>query len=890
MFYLLATPRPMVPMQRSFRRFLLLAVMLLAAAATAHAQSSQRDSVFLLQTPSGTYINCFDIEVRNRQPDSTLRISDFRLRIISGRATFMPGFTQSAFNWALVSQTSKSVTWTANTAAAEIRPNTSISGFRVCIADTGVFKLVWETHTLDSLVSADTLAYCGRKGNCDEAFFKVIPSQFVNMIDIDLSAGNGTGRLINGLNLHPVTPGIRLNTAVQSLPADWVRLKVKTDSIYFFTSTKPLDFNQFVEGFRVKIDSAKADSLVRIEWWTSNFGDQICYDTADVRFGLSRPDSVIRLGTPVPAARGCAVDLLARNLHQPASELNKVTLRFTTPGVVIDSLPSVPIGWTATTVGADSLIVSYSGQLEPGDSALLQRIVLFNGLSATDTVRYTWYTHAGDIPVCRGTGSFVFQRPLLNCDTLTARVDSTIPAASRCIYLTLKNRNSRRDQIARLLVKVSNPGTARRILSANAVSPWRVSASSGDSVLFVGGIVPAGGTASGFSICVSTGDTAMHDPLALTWSAVHIGGPECGAILPVNADVTVACDEVVAAELAPPDDSTMACFSVRVRNRNARGRTVNHIRFDADPSIAIISLAQAGTWRVGTPSFPSFDLDLLDGSIAAGGDSPDFQICLQLPGKNRPATIPLAWRTYAGDTLICGDTVRLLATGTLTECPAIVTVSDQLVPSDACLVKYAIVNRSEPSIPVNGFRVRPLQLFRPSTPYGWVDSSRSAAPAGWAIMPQSRSIPGILFRGPFVAAGDSLGTFDVTMGGGGVSFVEETCTMVDSVLICCIQRTRFCGDVGAETPLRPWSFTMGEAVPNPTRGRFDVGVTLVRPADLWLSVRDLTGRELRKLGVGLLDAGDHRVTVDLSDFAAGTYYVSMHVGGEMDSRRVVVVR
>lgn len=865
-----------IPMNRLILRACLAAAVAVLASAGLRAQSLVRDSVQVVQTPSGEYICCFDLDVRNMQPDSLLRISEFRWRIISGRAQVLPNLTESPANWTLLSQTTKELRWTSNTASADIRRNTSKGGYRMCIADTGIFRVVWETHNIDSMISSDTLTFACRKGQCDEAFFSAIPSQAISAAYVDVSAGNSTGRLVNDVKFHPITPGVQFKTDVVPLPDGWVRLRVKPDTIAFFTNTDALDFNDIVEGFRLEFTGTQPDSAVRVEWWTGNFGDIFCRDTATIRFGLSRRDSLLR--TAGEAGESCCIDLVLKNTHAPASAIDRFTLKLTS-GARIDSLPLVDAPWRATLVGTDSAVITYAGGLASGDTLELPRLCVNNALGTSDTVRYTWGTFLKGVPVMNAQSHFMCMRPLTACDSLAARVDSTLPATSRCVFLTLRNRNSRRDPITRLALKISNPGTPRRVLSATAPAPWRVAAAGGDSVVFTGGTLLPGAAGSGFSFCTTLEDTATGDPLVIAWTTSHNPGPLCGDTLRVNAIVRVACDSMAARQVADPAGSRCA-FQLTVRNRNEKGRTLTRFQFEIGSRDFIIdSAATDAPWAVLTPSFPNFDLDVSGSTLGAGGDATPFTLFIATARPDRPATIPLVWRTFAGDTLVCFDTLRLVCTDAPGQCDSI-SARDS-INRPTYLINYRVENRHTPPGPIDGFRVSLTSARGP------IDTSESKWPAGWSIAQATETM--VLFRGGPLQPASVPEMFTVALTSGPAPFTDEACTMIGDVVLCCVRTTR--PDLGVAGPgMRPSSFSMDVPEPNPASDRVVVPFRIMRAVEVELVLRDVTGRELRRTALGHHEPGEYRHTIDLAGLAAGSYYISIAAGGEFDTRGLVVVR
>lgn len=80
------------------------------------------------------------------------------------------------------------------------------------------------------------------------------------------------------------------------------------------------------------------------------------------------------------------------------------------------------------------------------------------------------------------------------------------------------------------------------------------------------------------------------------------------------------------------------------------------------------------------------------------------------------------------------------------------------------------------------------------------------------------------------------------------------------------------------------------AEPNPTAERASAVFRLVAPADVRLEIEDLFGRMLRAERLGMLDAGEHRATVDCTGLPAGTYFLRLMTPTATRAVRVMIVR
>jgi len=78
--------------------------------------------------------------------------------------------------------------------------------------------------------------------------------------------------------------------------------------------------------------------------------------------------------------------------------------------------------------------------------------------------------------------------------------------------------------------------------------------------------------------------------------------------------------------------------------------------------------------------------------------------------------------------------------------------------------------------------------------------------------------------------------------------------------------------------------------PNPFRGGSNIGYSLPAAGRVVLRVVDVSGRVVATPVDRFMAAGDHTVSVSGAGLAAGCYFYQLAVGGDVQSRRMVVVR
>jgi hypothetical protein len=86
-----------------------------------------------------------------------------------------------------------------------------------------------------------------------------------------------------------------------------------------------------------------------------------------------------------------------------------------------------------------------------------------------------------------------------------------------------------------------------------------------------------------------------------------------------------------------------------------------------------------------------------------------------------------------------------------------------------------------------------------------------------------------------------------------------------------------------------------DSFPNPARHGATLSYNLPRPADVYVSIYDATGRLVRSIGQGIQSEGTHNVAWDGADHsgnkvAGGAYFWDVSVDGAKESKKFVVLR
>jgi len=840
-----------------------------------------RDSLRIITTPNGPYSTCLSITVTNRH-DSTARISEFRLRLISGHGEFISGSSSSPESWTLF-QNASTAAWLSGAQAADITSGRSLGGFSLCIRDTGIIRIVWETRTLAGVLSSDTLRLAGGNGQCDEAFFRPQPSRAGCVFDIDLRAGVIGGRPVTDFNLRSLTPGATFSAASVPLPAGWTRTQARPDLITFHRPQGGLGFGEFVEGFRV-LFAALPDSA-RVAWWTLSEGDLNCADTVTLRCQSVTVDDTVRFAAS-DTLGSCCHDVTLVNAHRPGSTIDAFVIQVLTPGITIVADTVAPASWTRRQLNAAGDSLAFGGMLASGDSTIFRSVCFDNG-NIGDTVRYRWSTYAAGVLVDSGTGATRCIRPLLRCDSASIAVTGPATETNQCLTMGVTNQNSRSWPINRIVVTIDNDGTRRRVRSAQAaLQGWRVDRFTADSIIYSGGTIPPGGSISpgAFTFCVSLGDSTTAEPLRVTWHTFSALGDLCAATVPVQMSDTSVCDSVDFSGSSFASNDSRCCFDIRFTNRNGRRRQLDSFVLTvATPGAVLTNGGQLPIgWGVGWSGSGQTMKYISVAGLDPGMSTPQFTGCIDMRSLDTPLEIPIVWSTYSDGELICSGTLMYTCAPPPVLCDSVQMFS--ATPGDvSCLYSYRLVNSHTPGGDLNTVR------FEIVDGDGEIMNGTATGGAStWSVLSQSGT--SVIFRGPTLLPGAAIDAFNIVIRPtGGRPIVVEACTFSNATQICCSRDTLICGTSGVELA-GPSGFRLYESQPNPFSGVTTIRYELLRSSSVALRVTDGEGREVRRIERGGQSAGEHAIRLDLSDLPSGVYYYTLQAGTELDTRRMVLVK
>ena len=142
-----------------------------------------------------------------------------------------------------------------------------------------------------------------------------------------------------------------------------------------------------------------------------------------------------------------------------------------------------------------------------------------------------------------------------------------------------------------------------------------------------------------------------------------------------------------------------------------------------------------------------------------------------------------------------------------------------------------------------------------------------------------------------VAAGDSTRFFVVDLGGCSPCAFRKWARDQAGNVSCNPSKP-----INLPRPVNPvgvgerWSFRVDRVIPSPVRERAAVPFSLDRAGNARLELFDLTGRMVRVLAQGRMDAGPHLALFDAHDLRPGVYFVRLRQGARQTHARIVVLR
>ncbi|MCD4723898.1 MAG: T9SS type A sorting domain-containing protein, partial [Bacteroidales bacterium] len=94
--------------------------------------------------------------------------------------------------------------------------------------------------------------------------------------------------------------------------------------------------------------------------------------------------------------------------------------------------------------------------------------------------------------------------------------------------------------------------------------------------------------------------------------------------------------------------------------------------------------------------------------------------------------------------------------------------------------------------------------------------------------------------------------------------------------------------VGVEENGTVLNFELSQNFPNPARISTQFNLRLDDKSNVTIHVVNVVGQSVKQLNMGSMDAGSHRISLDVSDLTAGIYYCNVYVDGQIATRKLVV--
>lgn len=88
----------------------------------------------------------------------------------------------------------------------------------------------------------------------------------------------------------------------------------------------------------------------------------------------------------------------------------------------------------------------------------------------------------------------------------------------------------------------------------------------------------------------------------------------------------------------------------------------------------------------------------------------------------------------------------------------------------------------------------------------------------------------------------------------------------------------------------PANVKLNAATPNPFNPTTNLSFTITEPAEVYLAVYDIRGREIAVLAEGFTNAGTYERTFDGSELGSGVYFARLQAGKEVRTQKLLLVK
>ncbi|MDZ7822297.1 MAG: T9SS type A sorting domain-containing protein [Candidatus Marinimicrobia bacterium] len=121
--------------------------------------------------------------------------------------------------------------------------------------------------------------------------------------------------------------------------------------------------------------------------------------------------------------------------------------------------------------------------------------------------------------------------------------------------------------------------------------------------------------------------------------------------------------------------------------------------------------------------------------------------------------------------------------------------------------------------------------------------------------------------------------------------VRKDRLVITDMALGCVQELAWSETARKEPPRHvPYSLALDQNYPNPFNPRTNIRFRLPEAGKVALSISDLSGKRVREIFSGRLEAGDHNILFDASELPSGNYFYTLHVNAFSVTRKMTLVK
>ncbi len=130
---------------------------------------------------------------------------------------------------------------------------------------------------------------------------------------------------------------------------------------------------------------------------------------------------------------------------------------------------------------------------------------------------------------------------------------------------------------------------------------------------------------------------------------------------------------------------------------------------------------------------------------------------------------------------------------------------------------------------------------------------------------------------------DAAGVFVKSIGSS--TYQGQVAATINNMLIMTVEKDIF---VGINERQEEVTFQLSQNYPNPVKDQTTMKLTLAKSADVTVNVYSILGQNVQEVNSGMLHAGNHQLVVDASGLNKGVYFISVKVGDQVQTRKMIV--